>query len=62
MKLEVAIQAAKKISNQDKVIMAVVEEGIHADEFAEMPSYGYCPLSAVQTLYKYGKVVTTVGA
>lgn len=60
MKLEVAIAAATKISKNDKVAMAVVDEGLHADEHAELPSYGYCPLDAAKTLYKYGKVVKII--
>lgn len=44
--------------------MAVVHEGPHADDFAERDSdgksYGYCPLHAVPTLYKYGTVVEII--
>lgn len=60
MKLELAIAAATKISQTDKISMAVVDEGIHADEYAELPSYGYCPLDAAKTLYKYGKIVKVI--
>jgi hypothetical protein len=40
--------------------MAVVDEGPHADDYAELPSYGYCPLDAAKTLYKYGKIVKVI--
>ena len=44
--------------------LCIVQEGMHADEFAgrdtDGESYGYCTPQALHVLYKYGKVVETV--
>ncbi len=64
MKLNKAITEAIKIAKQNKIAMAIVSEGVHADEFAERDedgeSYGYCPAAAISTLYKHGKVIKLI--
>jgi len=55
-----AQEEAKKIG----LPLALVKEGLHADEFADRDadgeSYGYCPAEAVKLLYRFGEVVETV--
>lgn len=65
MTREHARSEAVKTAAEYKTKIAVVREGLHADEFAirdsDGESYGYCPLPALSILYKYGEVVETVG-
>lgn len=60
MKLQEAIKEAKEVCKKYGYTMAVVDEGLHADDYAELPSYGYCPLVSVKELYKYGKVIQVI--
>lgn len=60
MKLQDATKEASRIAKDSNMTMAVVDEGLHADEYAELPSYGYCPLVSVNDLYRYGKVVKII--
>jgi hypothetical protein len=47
-------------------LLAIVAEGLHADDHAERDadgeSYGYCPPTAVPILYRFGRVVEVVRA
>jgi len=47
-----------------EISLAVVNEGIHADEFAvrdtDGNSYGYCPEQSVRLLYRYGTVIEII--
>ena len=64
MKLEEAKEEAKSAAIKSKMPIALVNEGLHADEFAEREedgtSYGYCPELAVPILYRYGTVVEVI--
>lgn len=60
MKLDEAIKEAQLFADKYDINMTVVEEGLHADEFAELPSYGFCPSTHVKILYPYGKFVKDV--
>lgn len=60
MKLQDAIKEATTVRKKHGYTMAVVDEGPHADDYAELPSYGYCPLVSVKELYKYGKIVQVI--
>jgi len=55
-----AIKEAKRIG----VPLALVREGPHADDFAEQDtdggSYGFCPVSAVKLIYRYGAVIEEI--
>lgn len=59
-----ARKAAQAEAKKHGVPLALVREGLHADEFAELDadgeSYGFCPPGAVPYLYKYGKAVETI--
>lgn len=58
MKLQDAKDGALGQSVKSSTIIVVVEEGPHADEFADRDedgkSYGYCPEIAVHILYPEG--------
>lgn len=60
MKLQDAIKEASRIAKDSNISMAVVDEGLHADEYAELPSYGYCPKVSVNYLYRYAKIVKII--
>ncbi len=64
MKKNEAITAAEAESLKSQTVMAVVQEGPRADDYAERDedgeSYGYCPLDAVPILYKHGTVVVQI--
>ena len=64
MKLSDAMVQAAGSARRHDIITVVVAEGIHANEEAERDadgeSYGYCPESAVPTLYKHGRVVERI--
>jgi hypothetical protein len=60
MKLQDAINEAKEVGKKHNLSMVVVDEGPHADDYAELPSYGYCPLVSVKELYKYGKIIQII--
>ena len=57
---------AKHHAVTDGLDMAVVREGLHADEFAQLDadgqSYGYCPLLGAPMLYLHSEVVLSVPA
>jgi hypothetical protein len=59
-----AIDGAESAALMCGAEVALVREGPHADEFAELDedgqSYGYCPLVAVPILYKWGEILKTV--
>jgi hypothetical protein len=64
MKLQEAKADARAAAIKSKMPIALVNEGLHADEFAERDedgnSYGYCPELAVPILYRYGTVVEII--
>jgi hypothetical protein len=60
MTLELARIEAQREATRTGLTLAIVNEGPHADEFSELPSFGYCPKSAVAKLYKYGTLIETV--
>ncbi len=64
MKRADATNAARAAGLQSGLTMAVVREGPHADEFAQLDadgeSYGYCPSLGVPMLYPHGVVVLTL--
>ncbi len=59
-----ATALAQADATKNGVTIAIVREGLHADEFAERDtdgeSYGFCPVPAVGMLYKYGSIVGEV--
>lgn len=59
-----ATAAAKKEVANLKLTIAIVREGLHADEYAELDrdgeSYGYCLVQALPLLYRFGVVVDTI--
>lgn len=61
MKFVTAYLNALAESKKSDLELVIVDEGPHADEFAECgtdgKSYGFCPTSAKDTLYPHGKVV-----
>lgn len=60
MTLEFVRAKAQAEANKTGVAIAIVEEGIHADEHAAQPSYGFCPEDAVQVLYPFGRRIDSV--
>jgi hypothetical protein len=64
MKLKEAIEQAKRQLPKARGPLAIVKEGLHADEFTERDedgeSYGFCPIGAVKLLYRYGEIVEVV--
>jgi hypothetical protein len=56
-----AITRAQEEANTHNVEIAIMREGIHADEYAELDqdgqSYGYCPANAVPLVYPYGTLI-----
>jgi hypothetical protein len=66
MTLQNATAAARSDAKKHGIPLAIVREGPHADEYAERDadghSYGFCPVSAVPTLYKHGTVISTTDA
>ena len=55
---------AQRVARESQTPIAVVNEGPHADDFAEHDddghSYGFCPEDSVQTLFRFGTVVEVV--
>jgi hypothetical protein len=66
MTLQNATAAARSDAKKHGIPLAIVREGPHAGEYAERDadghSYGFCPVSAVPTLYKHGTVISTTDA
>jgi hypothetical protein len=59
MTLQETIAVAQQVANDSKMSIAVVNAPIHRDEFDEDP-YGYCPLLAVDILYRFREKIECV--